>query len=226
MALFGGKKYLEDFVVEVYDKDGKPKKRSVYIGEYYEFGNYKIAFRAKIFLCIVIGMLIAAFITAGVFAFANNVYYVLVPFMLELLALFIFGYAVVELLCYRRRIKSNDVKRTVGRIKPSVIFLSVAAAVTVIGDACYMLFDPAFTNLYAELTFFVCNLFIFGAAQYARCVMPALALRKTDNPDKARIQKQRDDQKELDLLLEKEKLERMRAQSRAANEAYKKHKKH
>ena len=166
MGLFSSRKYFDDYVVEVVDKNGKPKKVSTYIGEYYEYDSDRLATRLKVFLCIAAVFLAALFAGAGSVTFSNNVYYVLLPFVCQPLTLLLIIYALVELIIYRSRVKAGDKKRTLDRLKPLSLAHMVICTVCVIGEICFILFDKRDKTIEIELIFVFCNALAAGIAFY------------------------------------------------------------
>lgn len=209
--MFGERKYYEDYVVEVVEKNGKPKKRSTYIGDIFEYVSPRLAARLKLFLAVGGSFMAALFIAAGVLTFSENEYYVLVPFAAELLTLAIFIFAVVELFIYGGTVRSGDKRRTVDRIRPVTIAHAVISAVCVIGAACFAIFDSTSDGLLTELAFIACNMMSAGTAFFCSLAARDLKMHETVNPEKDRIARQRAEQIEVNKMLEKEKRQRASA---------------
>ncbi len=223
--MFGGKKQLDDYVVETVEHNGKPKERSVYIGAYVAYDNPKLANRLKAFLTAVAVYIVASFLACGFSAFHNNVFYVLVPYVLQTITAGLYVIAVIELLSYGVLMKSHDRDKTIGRMRPICFIHAALAAIAAVGDVFFVAFDPAYESMTHECVFVVFNILAAFAAVFATAAANALDVHETENPDRARIEKKREEQKELDFLLELERKEKIKAQSRAANEAKNKNKK-
>ncbi len=223
--MFSSRKYFDDYVVEVVEKNGKPKKVSTYIGEYYEYDNVKLATHIKVFLCIAVAFLAALFAGAGSVTFSNNVYYVLLPFVCQPLTLLMLIYALVELMLYRSRVKAGDKKRTLDRLKPLSVAHIIICAVCVVGEICFILFDKRDKTIEIELIFVFCNALAGCIAYYVYLAAKDVKMHSVENPETSRIDRQRAEQKILDEELKAEEKEKLRERSREVNEEYKKRKK-
>ncbi len=223
--MFSSRKYFDDYVVEVVDKNGKPKKVSTYIGEYYEYDSVKLAAHLKIFLCIAAAFLLALFVGAGCVTFSNNVYYVLLPFVCQPLTLLMLIYALVELMIYRSRVKAGDKKRTLDRVRPLALAHMIICAICVVGEICFILFDKRDKRIEIELIFVFCNALASGIAYYVSCAAKDIKMHSVINPEASRIERQRAEQKILDDELKAEEKEKQRVKSREVNEEYRKRKK-
>ncbi len=222
--MFGERKRLQGYVVETVECNGKPKERSVYIGKLTAYDNPKLALRVRIFLCAVGVYLVAAFLACGFSAFHNNVLYVLIPYVLQVVTVALYIMSVVNLMTYGVIVKECDYGRSINRIKPVCIVHAVFAAVAAVGDAFYVAFDPTFSSIVHESAFIAFGLLSAFSAVFGAFAVGILKTHEVENPEKARIDKEREKQKELDMMLELERKEKIREQSRLANENRKKKK--
>ncbi|MDE7463564.1 MAG: hypothetical protein K2M48_00915 [Clostridiales bacterium] len=222
--MFGSKKKLDSYVVETVEHNGKPKERSTYIGKLLAYDSPKFAARIRVFLCMIGLYLVAGFVVCGCFAFHNNVLYVQIPFVLQLITVALYLMSAVDLVMYGVLVKECDLGKSLNRIRPVCIIHAIFAAVCAVGDVFFILFDKSFSSIVNESVFIAFNLLSVFAALFGAGAVKLLKLHEVENPEKARIEQKRIEQKELDFLLELERKEKIRAQSKAANDARKKKK--
>lgn len=220
--MFGERKYYEDYVVEVVEKNGKPKKRSTYIGGLYKYVSPALAMRLKIYLAVAAVFLVALFSVSGVLTFSNDVYYVLVPFAAQALTLAMYIFSVVELFVYGGSLRTGDKRRTLDRIRPVVTAHAILAFFCVPGDIFFVIFDPKFEEFITEFAFMMCNTLAAVIALLCTLAVRDIKMRETVNPEKDRIERQRAEQIKVNEMLEKEKRQQASA---AAAENYRKNKK-
>lgn len=224
--MFGERKKAEGYVVETFEQDGKPKHRSVYIGKLMAYDSPRLALRIRIFLCAVGAYLVACFLACGFSAFHNNVLYVLIPFVLQVITIALYLMSVVNLMVYGVVVKLYDYGKSINRIRPVCIVHAVLAGIAAVGDAFYVAFDPSFSSAVHEATFIAFSALGAVAAILGALVVPEFKLHEVQNPEKERIDAERERQKEIDALIEFERKQKIREQSRRANEKRNKNKKH
>ncbi len=218
------RKKPEGYVVETVEHNGKPKERSVYIGKLMAYDSPKLAMKIRIFLCVVGVFLVASFLACGFSAFHNNVLYVLIPFVLQVVTVALYLMSVFNLMVYGVVVKLYDFGKSIDRIRPVCIVHAVLAGVAAIGDVFYVAFDPAFSSVLHESVFIAFAALGAVAAVFGGVAVTELKTHEIENPEKARIDKERESQKEIDLLLELERKEKLREQSRKINAERKKKK--
>lgn len=222
--MFGEKKRLDGYVVETVEHNGKPKDVAVYIGNLLAYDSPRFAMRVKIFLCFVGFYLAAAFLVCGFSAFNNNVAYVLIPYVLQAVTVVLYAMSVINLMLYGVLVKEVDIGKSSGRIKPICIAHAVFSVIAAVGDVFFIAFDPAFSSMAYESSFIAFNVLSAVAALFGAFAVKLLSFHEVENPEKGRIDKKREEQKQFDLLLELERKEKIKQQSREANEARKKNK--
>ena len=220
----GGRKKLDSYVIETVEHNGKPKNVSVYIGKLFAYDSPKLALRIRIFLCVIGFYLVATFFACGFSAFHNNVLYVLIPFVVLVVTAFLYVLSVIYLMSYGVLVKECDFGKTIERMRPVLIIHAVCSAVCAVGDVFFVAFDPAYSSMIHESVFIVFSALGCLAAIVGACTVKLLKFHEVENPETARIEKKREEQKEFDLLLELERKEKIKAQSKAANDARKKKK--
>lgn len=214
-----GKKFLEDYAVEEVEKNGKRKKRAVYIGVVHAFDNAAYAARIKAYLCVAACFLLALFVIAAVFTSSDYAVYALIPFVLEIAPIALFAMAAAEFAACGGSIKLSDKKRTLDRIAPLAIAQAVLAAASAVADIFFVALDPAFSNATGECVFICFN---FLSAAVAMCGMFAarsVETHETENTEKTRMEREFAQKQAREKALEAERLEKQRELSRQINES-------
>lgn len=215
--MFGEKKKLDGYVVETVEHNGKPKNRAVYIGKFLAYDSPRLAMRIKIFLCVVGAFLVGMFLASGFSAFNNNVAYVLIPYVLEAVTAVLYLMSICYLMSYGVLVKEVNAGKSLNRIKPVCLIHAAFAIIAAVGDVFFVAFDSAYESMIYESVFIVSNVFAAFVALFGAYAVKKLDTHEVDNPEKARIDQKRIEQKEFDFLLELERKERIRQQSREAN---------
>ena len=134
------KKYLNDYIVEkVTDERGRTRSQAVYVGGDYTFVPSVTKTDKRIVAALSV---VSDFAFIGAFALrtqAAMVAYVIVPFVVTLISLYIMSVSAFSFLFAKDIIKRYDAERTARRFYPSALISAVLAGVALIGFAVFLI---------------------------------------------------------------------------------------
>lgn len=158
MAKFSGWKkrysYLDDYKKGM---DGK----YVYYGKHYAFRGTDAQLKwYKGMLGITSFLAISLFVISGLMDAGAlwSCWYVIIPFALEILAIFVLAWKAVTLLFEKNPVKSYIYKRTVPWFKPMGIILMVIALISIAASVICMLLNPETVKMTGCIVYMVLKL--------------------------------------------------------------------